>query len=62
MVTSSDQTVTLYQPVGPEELALVEASSFRAFPARLPAGSALTASPTSTPSQATNCGRRSRGP
>jgi hypothetical protein len=29
-------TVTLYRPVGPKELALVEASGFRAFPPRLP--------------------------
>ena len=29
-------TVTLFRPVGPEELALVEASGWRAFPPRLP--------------------------
>lgn len=29
-------TVTLWRPVGPEELALVEASGMRAFPPRLP--------------------------
>src|SRR6185369_11129366 len=29
-------TVTLYRPVGPEELRLIEASEFREFPARLP--------------------------
>ena len=29
-------TITLYRPVGPEELALIEASGFRAFPPRLP--------------------------
>jgi hypothetical protein len=29
-------TVTLYRPVGPEELALIEASGFRAFPPCLP--------------------------
>lgn len=29
-------TVTLYRPVGPEELALIEASGWRAFPPRLP--------------------------
>lgn len=29
-------TVTLYRPVGPEELALIRASGFRAFPPRLP--------------------------
>jgi hypothetical protein len=29
-------TVTLYRPVGTKELALIEASGFRAFPPRLP--------------------------
>lgn len=29
-------TVTLYRPVGPTELALIEASGWRAFPPRLP--------------------------
>jgi hypothetical protein len=29
-------TVTLYRPVGSKELALIEASGFRAFPPRLP--------------------------
>lgn len=29
-------TITLYRPVGPRELALIEASGFREFPARLP--------------------------
>jgi hypothetical protein len=29
-------TVTLYRPVGPEELVLIEASAHRAFPPRLP--------------------------
>jgi len=29
-------TVTLYRPVGPKELALIEASGWRAFPPRLP--------------------------
>ena len=29
-------TVTLYRPVGPKELALIEASGFREFPPRLP--------------------------
>ena len=28
--------VVLYRPVGPKELALIEASGFRAFPPRLP--------------------------
>jgi hypothetical protein len=31
-----DETVTLYRPVGPEELALIEASGWREFPPRLP--------------------------
>jgi hypothetical protein len=30
------QTVTLYRPTGPRELALVEASGWRAWPPRLP--------------------------
>jgi hypothetical protein len=30
------QTLTLYRPVGPEELKLIEASGWRAFPPRLP--------------------------
>ena len=34
-MTTSD-TVTLYRPLGPEELALIRLSSFRAFPPRLP--------------------------
>ncbi len=29
-------TLTLYRPVGPQELALIEASGWRAFPPRLP--------------------------
>jgi hypothetical protein len=29
-------TVTLYRPVGPKELALIEATGWRAFPRRLP--------------------------
>jgi hypothetical protein len=29
------ETVTLYRPVGPEELELIEASGWRAFPPRL---------------------------
>jgi hypothetical protein len=29
-------TVTLYRPVGPKELALIEASEWREFPPRLP--------------------------
>jgi hypothetical protein len=30
------QTVTLWRPVGPEELALIRAADMRAFPPRLP--------------------------
>src|SRR6516165_5636473 len=30
------ETITLYRPVGPNELALIEASGWRAFPPRLP--------------------------
>ena len=30
------ETVTLYRPVGPKELALIRESGFRAFPPRLP--------------------------
>jgi hypothetical protein len=33
---SKNDTVTLYRPVGPEELALIRLSGFRAFPPRLP--------------------------
>ena len=35
MVTAP-QTVTLYRPVGPKELALIRESGFTAFPPRLP--------------------------
>ena len=35
MVTPA-QTVTLYRPVGPKELALIRESGFTAFPPRLP--------------------------
>src|SRR5690242_11833207 len=35
MVTP-EQTVTLYRPVGPKELALIRESGFTAFPPRLP--------------------------
>lgn len=37
-MTNSDaeQTLTLWRPVGPDELALIEASGMRAFPPRLP--------------------------
>jgi hypothetical protein len=30
------ETVTLYRPIGPAELALIQESGFRAFPPRLP--------------------------
>ncbi|MBO9582019.1 MAG: hypothetical protein J7498_14095 [Sphingobium sp.] len=30
------ETITLWRPVGPEELALIEATGMRAFPPRLP--------------------------
>ncbi len=30
------ETVTLWRPVGPQELALIEASGMKAFPPRLP--------------------------
>ena len=30
------ETIILYRPVGPQELALIEASGWRAFPPRLP--------------------------
>jgi hypothetical protein len=33
---TADETVTLWRPTGPAELALVEASGWRAWPARLP--------------------------
>jgi hypothetical protein len=31
-----DDAVTLYRPVGPEELVLIRESGFRRFPPRLP--------------------------
>lgn len=31
-----DDTITLWRPVGPEELALIEEAGMRAFPPRLP--------------------------
>jgi hypothetical protein len=31
-----NDTITLYRPVGPEELALIRESGFRRFPSRLP--------------------------
>src|ERR1700723_4257749 len=33
---SADETITLYRPVGPDELALSRDSGFRRFPPRLP--------------------------
>jgi hypothetical protein len=33
---AAEETVTLYRPVGPRELALIRVSGFRAFPPRLP--------------------------
>jgi hypothetical protein len=35
-MTTEEETVTLFRPVGPKELALIRASDFRAFPPRLP--------------------------
>lgn len=35
-MTDSEQTVVLYRPVGPEELALLRQASFTRWPARLP--------------------------
>ena len=36
MQTTDQPLTTLYRPVGPKELALIEASGFTAFPPRLP--------------------------
>ena len=37
METEEDKnTMTLYRPVGREELALIEASGYKSFPPRLP--------------------------
>ncbi len=33
---TADDTVTLYRPVGPKELELIQGSGFSAFPPRLP--------------------------
>jgi hypothetical protein len=33
---STMNTITLYRPVGPKELALIEASGYKEFPPRLP--------------------------
>jgi hypothetical protein len=35
-MASSEQTITLWRPTGPTELALVEGSGWRAWPPRLP--------------------------
>ena len=35
-MTSQIDTITLWRPVGPKELALIEEAGFRAFPPRLP--------------------------
>ncbi|MEM7425608.1 MAG: ADP-ribosylation/crystallin J1 [Pseudomonadota bacterium] len=35
-MNNSSETVTLWRPVGPEELALIEDAGMRAFPPRLP--------------------------
>ncbi|CUS43529.1 MAG: ADP-ribosylation/crystallin J1 [Pseudomonadota bacterium] len=35
-MTAEIETITLWRPVGPAELALIEQSGFRAFPPRLP--------------------------
>lgn len=35
-VTSAGETVIMYRPTGPNEMALVEQSGFRAWPPRLP--------------------------
>jgi hypothetical protein len=32
----ADETITLWRPVGPEELKLIESAEMRAFPPRLP--------------------------
>jgi hypothetical protein len=34
-MSDEPSTITLYRPVGPKELALIEQSGFRAFPPRL---------------------------
>ena len=36
MIDTDQSLTTLYRPVGPKELALIEASGFTAFPPRLP--------------------------
>lgn len=34
--TTTEETITLYRPVGPKEMARIRESGFRAFPPRLP--------------------------
>ena len=36
MTATSEPTITLWRPVGPRELALIEATGMHAFPPRLP--------------------------
>lgn len=36
MSDAPEQPITLFRPVGPKELALIQASAYRAFPPRLP--------------------------
>ena len=36
MKMAETETITLYRPVGPKELALIRESGFRSFPPRLP--------------------------
>jgi hypothetical protein len=36
MTTGTDDTITLWRPAGPQELALVRASGWREWPPRLP--------------------------
>jgi hypothetical protein len=35
-MSATDEAITLFRPVGPEELRLIEETDFRAFPPRLP--------------------------
>ncbi|BAB48339.1 msr0834 [Mesorhizobium japonicum MAFF 303099] len=35
-MNEAQPTITLWRPIGPEELKLIEASNMRAFPPRLP--------------------------
>lgn len=36
MISAEHETITLWRPVGPQELALIEETGMRAFPPRLP--------------------------